>query len=108
MEQSEIGKLNSLLEKKQIKIDELEKLLNSVITKDLDMEQKVCTTYLNVWYSIHNIYTYVDKYVRICICTYYIPLNVAYLQMYLPNKDINCHPQYPICNGLGKIIYVRM
>ena len=49
MEQSEIGKLNSLLEKKQIKIDELEKqLLNSVITKDLDMEQKVCTTYLNV------------------------------------------------------------
>ena len=68
MEQSEIEKLNekikdfqSRLEKKQIKIDELEKLLNSVITKDLDMEQKVCTTYLNVWYSIHNIYTYVRR-----------------------------------------------
>ena len=70
MEQSEIEKLNekikdyqSRLEKKQIKMDELEKLLNSVITKDLDMKQKVCTTYLNVWYSIH---IYVDKYV----CTF--------------------------------------
>ena len=55
MEQSEIEKLNekikdyqSRLEKKQIKIDELEKLLNSVITKDLDMEQKVCSYYVRI------------------------------------------------------------